>query len=163
MTSRSFDNLENNVPFVLQKIGFPGFVGVQNKNIGFYVQDDWKVNRNAHLEPRSSLRLQHGVERTSQPGAELRCRHAVTSAGGQDAYNAPKGDFAPRVGFSYDPFGKGKTVIHGYGGLFYMPMQFGFGLVSNIPAYQSYNVNLFQAHTCVSLPQPTTSGRYGRT
>ncbi len=28
--------------------------------------------------------------------------------------------------------------------MFYMPMQFGFGLVSNIPAYQSYNVNVFQ-------------------
>ena len=42
------------------------------------------------------------------------------------------------------PFGTGKTVIHGYGGMFYMPMQFGFGLVSNIPAYQSYNVNVFQ-------------------
>ena len=53
-------------------------------------------------------------------------------------------EFSPRVGISWDPYGTGKTVIHGYGGMFYMPMQFGFGLVSNNPAYQSYNVNVFQ-------------------
>jgi hypothetical protein len=70
----------------------------------------------------------------------------------QAPYNPPKGDFAPRIGFSYDPMGKGKTVIHGYGGLFYMPMQFGFGLISNVPELSSYSVNVFQAP--LSFPQP---------
>jgi hypothetical protein len=63
----------------------------------------------------------------------------------QAPYSAPKKDWAPRLGFAYDPFGRGKMVVHGYGGLFYMPMQFGFGLTSNIPALASYNVNVFQA------------------
>jgi hypothetical protein len=69
-------------------------------------------------------------------------------------YNAPGKDFAPRVGLAYDPFGKGKTVIHAYGGMFYNPMHFGFGLVGNIPAYESYSVNVFQARIVYPMPNP---------
>lgn len=132
-------------PFVLQKNGFPGFVGVENKNIAFYFQDNWKVSRNLTLnlgmryDYNTVWHERRGIMQNFDPVAQ-----AFLPAG-QDPYSAPKGDFAPRVGFSWDPFGKGKTVIHGYGGLFYMPMQFGFGLISNIPEYQSYSVNVFQA------------------
>jgi hypothetical protein len=41
-----------------------------------------------------------------------------------------------------------RTSLHGYFGLFYMPMQFGFGLTTNIPEYSTYSV-LFPA------PYPT--------
>lgn len=132
-------------PFVLQKIGFPGFVGVENKNIDFYLQDNWKVTRNLTLdlglryEYNTVWHERHGILQNFDPVAQ-----AMLPAG-QAAYKAPKGDIAPRIGFSWDPFGHGKTVIHGYGGLFYMPMQFGFGLVTNIPAYQSYSVDVFTA------------------
>ena len=143
----SFHDLEFNAPFVLQKIGFPGFVGVQNKNIGFYAQDDWKVNRRLtlNLGIRYDYNTVWNERHNIMQNFDAASQSLLPTT--QDAYNAPKSDFAPRVGFSWDPFGKGKTVIHGYGGLFYMPMQFGFGLISNIPAYQSYNVNIFQVFT----------------
>ncbi|HVZ17971.1 MAG TPA: TonB-dependent receptor, partial [Terriglobales bacterium] len=41
----SFHDLETNNPFVLQKNGFDGFVGVRNSNWDFYLQDDWRVTR----------------------------------------------------------------------------------------------------------------------
>src|SRR5207245_9987334 len=41
----SFSDLDNDNPFFLAKIGFPGFVGIRNSNWDFYAQDDWKVTR----------------------------------------------------------------------------------------------------------------------
>jgi hypothetical protein len=60
----SFDDLRNDAPFALQKIGFPGSVGMVNSNWGFYGQDTWKVARNLTLSAGLTLRLQHRLERT---------------------------------------------------------------------------------------------------
>ena len=140
----SFSDLENDNPFVLAKIGFPGFVGIRNSNWDFYGQDDWKITRK--LTFSVALRYEYNTAWTEGHGRFQNFDVATQSflPAGQ-TYNAPKTDFAPRIGFSWDPFGRGKTVVHGYGGIFYMPMQFGFGLVTNIPALSNYNVNVFQA------------------
>src|SRR3984957_10007011 len=45
----SIDNLVDNAVFVLQKIGYPSFVGNRNSNWDFYLQDDWKVTRRLTL------------------------------------------------------------------------------------------------------------------
>ena len=42
-------DLQQNQPFVLQKIGFPSFIGIRNSNWDFYVQDNWKVTPNLTL------------------------------------------------------------------------------------------------------------------
>jgi hypothetical protein len=150
----SFSDLENNVPFVLQKIGFPNSVGLQNSNWDFYFQDDWKLRHN--LTVNLGLRYEYNTvwsERHNQQQNFDLATQAYLPAS-QPAYHTPKADFAPRVGFSWDPYGTGKTVIHGYGGLFYLPMQLSFGLVTNIPAYQSYNVNLFQVPLAYPQPNP---------
>jgi hypothetical protein len=150
----SFHDLENNIPFVLQKIGFPGSVGIQNSNWDFYIQDDWKVKRN--LTVNLGLRYEYNTVWSERRNQQQNFDFATQSylSPNQAAYNAPKTDIAPRVGFSWDPYGTGKTVIHGYGGLFYLPMQLAFGLVNNIPAFQSYNVNLFQAPLAYPQPNP---------
>lgn len=140
----SISDLQNNNPFVLSKIGFPGFVGIRNSNWDFYAEDDWKVTRKLTLS--LGLRYDYNTAWTEGHGRMQNFDVATQSFLPQgQTYNAPKTDFAPRVGFAWDPFGKGKTVVHGYGGIFYMPMQFGFGLVTNIPDLSSYNVNVFQA------------------
>ncbi len=141
----SFSDLENNNPFVLQKIGFPGFLGIRNSNWDFYAQDDWKVT--PRLTLNLGLRYDYNTVWSEQYNRIQNFDFATQSflSPSQAAYNAPAGDFAPRIGFAWDPTGSGKTVVHGYGGMFYMPMQFGFGLTSNIPALASYNVNVFQA------------------
>jgi hypothetical protein len=138
------DLVTNNV-FVLQKIGFPGFVGNRNSNWDFYIQDDWKVNRRLTL----NLGLRYDYNTVWSAGSGQGQNFDVASQSllplNQAAYHAPKGDWAPRVGFAWDPKGQGKTVVHGYIGLFYNPMHFNFATTTNVPALASYNVNVFQA------------------
>jgi hypothetical protein len=141
----SIQDLINNSPFALQKIGFPGFVGIRNSNWDFYVQDDWRINRK--LTVNLGLRYDYNTVwregHNRQQNFDFATQQLLPAE--QAPYNAPTKDFAPRVGFAYDPFGRGKTVFHGYGGLFYMPMHFGFGLVSNVPELSSYSVTIFDA------------------
>jgi len=134
-----------NCPFVLQKIGYPGFLGIRNSNWDFYVQDDWRVTRNLTLN--LGLRYDYNTVWSEGQGRMKNFDFATQSfsQAGARVYEAPAHDFAPRVGFAWDPFGKGKTAIHGYGGLFYLPMQIGFGLTTNIPEFSNYNVDLFTA------------------
>jgi len=150
----SIPNLEDNATFVLQKIGFPGFVGNRNSNWDFYIQDDWKVNNRLTL----NLGLRYDYNTVWTTGANQGQNFDVATQTllpiNQAAYSAPKNDWAPRVGFAWDPTGKGKTVFHGYGGLFYNPMHFNFATTTNVPALSSYNVNLFQANITYPSPNP---------
>jgi len=141
----SFSDLENNNPFVLQKIGFPSFLGIRDSNWDFYFQDNWKL---AHtLTLNVGLRYDYNTVWSEGHGRLQNFDPATQtfSPEGQAAYNAPKNDFAPRLGLSWDPFGKGQTVFHAYAGMFYMPMHFGFGLTTNVPEFSNYNVNVFDA------------------
>jgi len=149
-----FQALETDQPFVLSKIGFPGFVGVRDSNWDFYVQEDWRVN--SKLTLNLGLRYDYNTTWSAGNGQEQNFSVATQSflPTNQSIYSAPGKDFAPRIGLSYDPFGKGKTVIHAYGGLFYNPMHFGFGLVSNVAAYESYSVNAFQAPIVYPMANP---------
>lgn len=150
----SIPNLVDNVPFVLQKIGYPGFVGNRNSNWDFYAQDDWKVNTKLTLN--LGLRYDYNTVWTTGPnqGQNFDLASQTLLPLNQAAYSAPKGDVAPRVGFAFDPTGKGKTVIHGYYGLFYNPMHFNFATTTNVPALSSYNVNLFQGNITYPSPNP---------
>ncbi|HEU5402081.1 MAG TPA: carboxypeptidase regulatory-like domain-containing protein [Terriglobales bacterium] len=140
-----FTSLLRNEPFVIAKNGFPGSVGIKNSNWDFYVQDDWRATRKLTLniglryDYNTVWRENHNQIANFDPDTQTILPNT------QAPYNAPKSDFAPRLGFSFDPFGTGKTVIHGYGGLFYMPMYLSFNLTSNIPALASYNENELQA------------------
>lgn len=156
----SVSDLENNVPFVLQKNGYSGSLGLHNSEYDFYVQYNWHVTHRlvTNLGMRYSYNTAWNEAHGHAPNFNAATQSIIANTG--SPYSAPRGDIAPRVGVSYDPFGKGKTVFHAYAGLFYLPMWMSFNLASNDPAYASYNVNLFQASfsfPSANLPLPAGS------
>jgi len=149
----SFSALENDQPFVLSKIGFPTFADERNSNWDVYGEDDWRVN--SKLTINMGVRFDINTAWSAKNNLEQNFDFAT------QAFLPPSTplygttfDAAPRLGLNYDPFGHGKTVIHGYYGLFYLPLQFGANFVGNNPAYQSYSVNVFQAPIAYPEPNP---------
>jgi hypothetical protein len=140
----SFASLETNVPFVTQENGTPGSIGNDDSNWDFYGQDDWRVTRK--LTFNIGLRYDYNTTWNVAHKKQAQFIYATQTFGpeGQSAYSAPRIDFAPRLGFAWDPFGHGKTVVHGYGGLFFMPMQPSPNtLADNLPANATISDNLF--------------------
>jgi hypothetical protein len=156
----SFGSLETNFPFALQKQGTPGSIGNDSSNWDVYAQDDWRVNRK--LTVNLGLRYDYNTTWNVGHGDQQQFIYATQSFGpaGQSAYSSSRTDFAPRLGFSWDVFGKGKTVVHGYGGLFYMPMQPSPNtLADNMPANATisdtfFNLTIFGG-TIPSISYPT--------
>lgn len=140
----SFASLETNIPFVTQKNGTPGAIGNRSSNWDGFIQDDWRLRRNFTIS--LGLRYDFNTTWNVAHGNQKNFDFATQSFGpiGANAYAERHTDFAPRVGFSWDPFGKGKTVVHGYGGIFYMPMQPSPNtLADNMPANASISDNIF--------------------
>jgi len=150
-----FSDLENDRPFTLQKIGFPGFVGVRNSNWDLYAQDDWRATSKLtlNLGLRTGINTVWSFRDNLAPNFDFATQSFTSPT--QPLYNGPTYDIAPRLGLSYDPFGKGKTVVHAYYGLFFNPMHFGVNLLSNNPAYQSYSVNVFQVPLAYPMTNPS--------
>lgn len=123
-------------------------VGVQNTNYGFFVQDDirmtprFTLNLGLRYEFNSVL---HG-DQIQNVNIAFLTAHPMDLTGpfgklGAPLYNADHNDFGPRVGFSWDPVGTGKTVIRGGFGVFYNPLLTGAALSLAGNHQQGFNVN----------------------
>lgn len=102
-------------------------------NYGGFFQDDWRImprltfnlgiRYDVQTAPTDTQRriavFEPGVQSTVSPSAmlgQLFPGDPGVPAGGVDTnYN----HFSPRAGFNFDPFGNGRTVVHGGGGLFF--------------------------------------------
>jgi outer membrane receptor protein involved in Fe transport len=100
---------------------------------GFFIQDDYRVTSRLtlNLGLRYDLQLPFtdpsnrylayvaGRQSTAVPGALPGLLFPGDKGIGRGIIPADKNNFAPRVGFAYDPTGSGKTSIRGAAGLFY--------------------------------------------
>ena len=101
-----------------------GFFGTRNYEWGMYAQDDWKVS------PRLTLNLGVRYDIITYPTEEHNRQSALNATTGtidlagvnrvpRSIENNDYDNFATRVGFSYDLFGTGTTVLRGGYGIFY--------------------------------------------
>jgi hypothetical protein len=123
------DPLQDGV-FAERSFGNSGYSGDQHA-IYWYANDIWKVRRNLNI----NLGLRY--EYTSTPyGWTQQALNSVSDAPGVINFGspqAPKNDFAPRVGFAYSPGTDGRTSIRGGFGLAYDVLYDNIGVLARPP------------------------------
>jgi hypothetical protein len=105
--------------------------------IGAFIQDDWRVSNKLTLnlgvrwevyvpfttddDKQSNFDPKTGKFVVASPDAVIYPSATATDPikVGRYLQTYSKGDFAPRFGFAYDAFGKGRTVLRGGFGIFY--------------------------------------------
>jgi len=139
--------------------GDPHFI-VATKQLGLYVQDDWKVSRQLTV----SLGLRWDKDFNMIGGSDIaqsRTYQALV------AFNSPVSnpyvrkiagddnkDFSPRIGFAYDLNGSGRHVVRGGYGLYYG------NIFQNIPLFmeQMANATIFQQVLSLTSPGDSVPG-----
>jgi len=104
-------------------IGPPfGMVGTRNWENGFYVQDDWRVNRRLtlNLGLRYDLYTWPVEVQNRQANFDVASGRIILATDDNRSFmETDKNNFAPRIGFAFDMFGTGQSVLRGGYGVFY--------------------------------------------
>jgi carboxypeptidase family protein/TonB-dependent receptor-like protein len=149
-TANAFINdvLPDNPGRTLRNAGTGSFLGTQSLFAGF-VQDDFKFS------PKLTLNLGLRYEYWTNPvGSSTQTLNAISNAPGVITFGNPKTDknnFGPRVGFAYDPTGRGKMAIRGGFGMAYDVKFQNFASITLPPQLQS---ELDPSSACTLTPQP---------
>jgi hypothetical protein len=121
VTFLSLDTFAANTPFAISTLGQPR-QGMRNKYVHFFVQDDYQASKN--LTINLGLRYQYDTAPSESHGriANFDPVRGDINTPGSALFDAPKLDFAPRIGFAYTPFASKKTVLRGGYGIFHSPL-----------------------------------------
>src|SRR5438874_5788392 len=142
------DVLPDNPGRTLRNAGTGSFLGTQSLFAGF-AQDDFKFS------PRLTVNLGLRYEYWTNPvGSSTQILNAVSNVPGVITFGNPKTDknnFGPRVGFAYDPTGRGKMSIRGGFGMAYDVKFQNFASITLPPQLQS---ELDPGSACTLTPQP---------
>ena len=138
---------------------------ITNNYTGLYIQDDWRASRKLTLN--LGLRWEYDSDATGQGAAHQPCP-TLTSEPAQPCTwmanvlplhkDPDKKDFGPRVGFAYDPFGQGKTVIRGGYGIYYDRVILEAGSKELVQNDRALTVTQYGGSTCLipDVPAPAS-------
>jgi hypothetical protein len=93
-----------------------GYFELNTVDYGFFLQDDWKI------KPRLTLNLGLRYDYESIPGPYKNLQQPIGSYTPLPQFAQKpddKNNIGPRVGFAYDVYGQGKTVLRGGFGMYY--------------------------------------------
>jgi hypothetical protein len=118
-----------------------GYYQTRSVEDGFFAQDDWKVSKKLTLNLglrydlfTSPLELNNRQSNFDIASGTLKA--AGVNGNSRSLINTNKNNFAPRLGFAYDVYGTGKTVIRGGYGIYYFLDRGGIGnVLSNNPEF----------------------------
>ena len=128
-----------------------------------YVQDDWRIMPNLTLN--LGLRWEYDSNLTGNSSEHDPCpslsveptKPCTWMANIIDLKKTPdKKDFAPRVGFVYNPFGKGQSVIRGGYGIYYDRIILEAGAEELVQNDRALTVTQFAGSSCTNpgIPAP---------
>ena len=129
----------NNSAFALSTLGFP-LTKFRNTNWDFFIQDDIRLKTNFTLN--LGLRYEYNTVLHDTANSVSNFDFATQSLlpAGQQLYQPDRNNFAPRIGFSWDPFKKGKTAVRAGFGIFYNPQLT--GAVLSLPGNNNQNLSV---------------------
>jgi hypothetical protein len=139
---------------------------VRVSNISAYLQDDWKVN--SRLTLNLGLRWEMNTPPLDYAGHETSFDPAKgvplvknTSYIGDHIWAFDWHDYGPRVGFAYQPFGDGKTVVRGGFGTFFNSFSLNNGTSAVFAGYPYTISNTYSSSAAqpvvLSNPFPTAN------
>ncbi len=111
-----------------QEPGTRRFRSTMTREYGFFIQDDWKLHPRFTLNAGLRYELngvaydRNGMQGALQPADKINASNALTNITVQKGgawYNNDLNNFAPRLGFAWDPKGDGKWAVRGSAGIFY--------------------------------------------
>ena len=128
---------------------------ISNSSIAFFAQDDWRLTRKLTLNLGLRWDFDTDATGTSSPDGpcpnltEVPTSPCVWMANVIDLHHHPdKKNFGPRVGFAYDPFGQGKTVIRGGFGIYYDRIVFEVPGYERVQDDRALTINQYSGSVC---------------
>jgi len=142
-------------------LGYP-MTHMKNVMSAYFINDDMKLTRRLTLNLGIRYEFNSVLHDEGKTIQNFNIPTLSLDKPGTQLYAPSYVDWAPRVGFNWDPYGKGLTTLKGGFGLFYLPIAPGSPLNIATNNEENLSINLLANLNCtpkittVQYPLPTT-------